>query len=163
MKTLLLILITFLFIISCSPDKTQKTEITEKTEQNPVQNDFDFLLGNWERTNDQEGKKTFEKWEKQNDTMYKGHSFTMQKNDTVWQEFVTLSPIDGIWFYQVSMPDSNQSTDFKLTEKTNNAFSCENPENEFPKVINYSMKENNLYAEISAKENKVSFEFKKFN
>lgn len=159
MKPQLSLLVAFLFIISCDPDKTQKIEIAEKTEQN----DFDFLLGNWERINDKAGKKTFEKWIKQNDTIYKGHSFTMQENDTVWQEFVTLSPIDGIWFYQVSMPDSNQSTDFKLTEKTNNAFSCENPENEFPKVINYSMKENNLYAEISAKENKVSFEFKKFN
>lgn len=163
MKTYGLLLIAFLFLISCNPDKTQKIEINEKTEQNPAQNDFDFLLGNWERINDKEGKKTFEYWEKQSDTIYLGHSFTLLEKDTVWQEFVTLSPISGIWSYQVRLPDSNQSTNFKLTEKTSNSFVCENPENEFPNLINYKVEKNTMHAEITDGKTTIEFKFEKLN
>ena len=155
MKLKLLLPIAAILFVSCTQDKP------EKTVGNPKESNFDFLLGNWQRTNDKDGKQTFEHWGKQNDSVYRGHSFTLLEKDTIWQEFVTLSPIDGIWFYQVSMPESDQSTNFKVTEKTNNAFSCENPQNEFPKFIKYSLKGNDLLAEISDEKNMVLFEFVK--
>lgn len=156
MKKQISIFIALMFIISCSPEKgNQPEKIVQKTEEN----NFDFLLGNWQRTNDEAGKQTFENWTKENDTLYLGNSFTLQENDTIWQELVRLSPIDGVWFFQVSMPKSNQSTNFKVTEQTTSSFTCENPQNEFPKIIDYSMKGNHLYAEISAGENSVSFDF----
>ena len=45
---------------------------------------FDWLLGKWERLGEEEGKATFENWEKQTSDKYLGHGFVMQDTDTVW-------------------------------------------------------------------------------
>lgn len=158
----LTIIFALLMAISCDkPAENVKIEETNVEKEPVVQNNFDFLLGNWSRTDDEEGKQTFESWEKLNDSTYIGISYTMYENDTVWQENVILSPIEKIWHYQVSMPETNQSTNFRLTEQTAESFTCENPENEFPKIIKYWKNGNNLNAEISDGTTKIPFEFRK--
>ncbi len=123
---------------------------------------YDWLLGEWQRTNDSEGKQTFENWIRLNDSTYTSHGFTMKAADTVWQEFATLSPINSDWFFRVKMnkSDSN-STDFKLIEMGEDFFICENQQNDFPKLIKYKKSGNNILAEISADTTKVDFVFEK--
>jgi hypothetical protein len=39
--------------------------------------DFDWLIGNWVRTNDQPNRMTYENWSKVNDSVYNGLGYTM--------------------------------------------------------------------------------------
>lgn len=124
---------------------------------------FEFLVGEWERTNEEAGKQTFETWTKQNDSMYIGHSYTLSGRDTVWQENTILSPIAGVWHYQVRLPGNTTSTDFKVTKSESLSFTCENPQNEFPKSISYRKMGTDLHAEISGDGNFISFLFAPVN
>ena len=110
---------------------------------------FDFLLGGWERTNEDTGKRTFETWERRDASTYIGHSYTLRGTDTVWQEHIVLSPIAGVWHYQVRLMGETQSTDFKVTKSDGQSFTCENPQNDFPKSISYRKVGKELHAEIS--------------
>lgn len=123
-------------------------------------NDFDWLIGKWLRNNEHEGRNTFEKWEKLNDSTYVGHGYTLQAQDTVWQEKMRLVYMDGFWDFQVKTHKDSVSTNFKLTTFDAVSFTCENPTNAFPKVIKYKKEEETLIAEISDADMKVDFIFK---
>ncbi|MGC3977715.1 MAG: hypothetical protein QM751_05465 [Paludibacteraceae bacterium] len=90
---------------------------------------FDFIIGHWTRTNEEVGKQTFENWDKINDSTYIEHSYTLVENDTVWQENTILSPINGVWYYQVKTSSNTVSTDFKMINHQRNVFTCENRDN----------------------------------
>lgn len=128
-------------------------------EDNPPTENFDWLLGSWIRTNEQEGRKTYENWEKLNDSTYLSHGYTLQAQDTVWQENIHLLTVNGNWSLQVKMPNDSSSTDFKVTTFDAVSFSCENPANEFPKVIKYRKGEGKLFAEISNSDMKIEYVF----
>ncbi len=138
----MLVLLSFVLLASC-----QSTE------------NFDFLIGEWERTNEDTGRRTLETWVKQDDSTYLGHSYTLRGADTVWQEHTMLSPIAGVWYLQVRLMDETQSTDFKVTESDDRSFTCENPQNEFPKTIRYERAGAELQAEISGGGDPVAFLF----
>ncbi|MGV3761955.1 hypothetical protein [Parapedobacter sp.] len=120
---------------------------------------FDFMVGEWKRSNDEAGRQTFETWEKRNDSTYIGHGYTLSGTDTVWQENIILSPIAGVWHYQVSMPGDTASTDFRVSESDARSFTCKNPHNEFPKTISYRRAGTDLHADISGGGNAVTFLF----
>lgn len=124
---------------------------------------FDFMLGEWEQTNEDAGKRTFETWVKQDASTYLGHSYTLQGADTAWQEHTMLSPIAGVWHLQVRLMGETQSTDFKVTQSGNRSFTCENPQNEFPKTIRYQRAGTELHAEISGGGDPVTFLFAPVN
>lgn len=152
MKTPLLILFTSFFFTSCHSNKAGKIE--EETTHV-----FDFLIGKWFRTNDENGKQTFENWKKLNDSTYIGHSYTLTGKDTIWQENTVLSPVGGTWYYQVKLQNEKTSTDFQVVEEGNSSFACENKQNEFPKTIRYWKSGENLQAEISDGKSKIEFFF----
>ncbi|ARN78125.1 hypothetical protein BST97_09000 [Nonlabens spongiae] len=86
----------------------------------------------------------------------------MVQNDTVWQEYVELVKWkNGNWFYKVSQKDQTGSTDFKLIKISEDSFTAENPENEFPTIILYQIEGNKLHARISGGEMQVEFEFER--
>ena len=115
-----------------------------------------WLLGNWERTNDEEGKKTFEFWSKD----FTGLGFTLIKNDTVFKEQMSIITKNDTLFLQVSGVHESPIL-FKFTSLTNSSFVCENPKNDFPKKITYYTENNFLKAEVSAGDFKVDFIFQK--
>lgn len=121
--------------------------------------DFDFLLGEWSRINEQPGKQTFEKWAKQNDSAYIGHGYTLSGTDTVWQENTMLSLVEGVWHFQVKLKGETQSTDFKVIQTDGQSFTCENAANDFPKLISYRREGKELHAKISGGVRTVSFVF----
>ena len=50
---------SILMMISCQPTRIEKKNNNQKPEE-----DFDWLLGNWERLHEEKGKETFENWNK---------------------------------------------------------------------------------------------------
>lgn len=140
-----------LMIVSCQQTQEKKAEKYTPT--------FDWLLGDWTRTNDKEGEQTFEHWEKKNDSTYLFHGYTLANKDTVWQEWAEISPIGLDWYLKVQAVDDTAATNFLLTEMSDTSFVCQNPENEFPTEIKYQKSGDELYAEISAGETAIPFIF----
>ena len=122
---------------------------------------FDWILGSWIRTNEKENRLTFENWEKQNELEYIGFSFTLQNNDTVWEENVKLVKKDVNWSFNVTGKGESKPTKFKIIKIEKQKFVCENQQNDFPKTIEYSKKGDFLYATISGNDMKVIFDFEK--
>jgi len=151
--------ITSMVIGLYSCDQTTNTGTKNKMEI--VRPNFDWLTGNWIRTNEQEGKSTFENWEKKSDSAYNGFSYTMQNSDTVWQEHVRLIKTNNNWSFDVTQKGQTEPTTFKLTNIEKNRFICENQANDFPKKIEYSVAGTQLNANISGPNMEVLFEFKK--
>ncbi len=122
---------------------------------------FDWLLGTWKRTNDAEGRQTYEHWKKVNDTELSGWGYTLKESDTIWQESIRLSKSNDVWNYEVSQQDAIQPTIFKVTKIEIKSFTCENPDNEFPKKIRYTKVERGLNAVISGDGKVNLFQFTK--
>lgn len=122
---------------------------------------FDWLLGNWIRTNEKEDRKTYESWIKINQQEYAGISFTIKNTDTIWQEKVAFTKNNGIWNYTVTPKGEINKTVFKVSHYDSISFICENEENEFPKIIKYFKDGNKIKATIEGGEMKIPFEFEK--
>ena len=120
--------------------------------------DFDWLLGDWLRSNDTAGKTTFEKWYKKSDQEYQGIGYTLEKQDTVFKENLRLVPLNNQWHLEVTGVNESP-TYFVVTNRTATSFISENPDNEFPKIIKYDLVGDSLKAEVSAGEMMVSFVF----
>ena len=123
---------------------------------------FNWLLGNWERTNDSKGNKTYESWTKKSDTKYIGLGYTLKNKDTVFKENIHLIKKKEQWVFKV-IGVNETPTLFPLSNISLTSFTCNNPENEFPKQIIYSLEGKNLKAVISADRTSIPFLFKKKN
>jgi len=159
MRKLIPLLCLFIFC-SCtnSADKTASNEKTNSATSR--QGKFDWLLGDWKRSNDAENRQTFEYWERDGKGEYRGTGITLEGRDTVFQEQMALQRIEGFWHLVVSGVNE-QPTHFKFSKHGEFSFQCENPENDFPKTIIYWAEDGKLNAMISDGENKVAFEFEK--
>lgn len=161
MKKAALIVIAIISI-SCNQGKSENLQPTLKSTVLEVKTEnYDWLLGNWKRTNEKKGKETLEKWNKVNDTTYSGIGFTLQNNDTIFKEKMNLMKVRGKWNLTVTVSQDAAPIVFKGIEHNENEFICENKENDFPNIIKYWKKGKNLNAEISGGETKVLFEFEK--
>lgn len=135
-------------------------EQAQQTQQSS--NNFDYLLGKWIRTNDKAGRKTYEHWSKKEEEEYVGIGFTLTKKDTVFKEYLRLVKINAVWNYEVTGVNE-LPTYFKLTSQSANKFVCENPQNEFPKKIEYQLSGDSLSAFVSARETTLIFNFQKLS
>jgi len=120
--------------------------------------ELDWLLGEWERTNNKKGSITYEQWEKAGDT-YIGLGYTLKDADTVFKEKLRILKMDGIWQLEV-IGVNPDPTYFQFTKQTEKGFVCENPDNDFPKAIEYFSDGKKLTAIISNKNSKIHFYFK---
>ena len=158
MKNEMLVLFVLLLgIIGCKDKPTVNTAVeTELTEN------FDFLIGDWKRTNDDEGKATYEHWNKKAQS-YGGTGYTMQGLDTIWQEEMILFENMQDWYLSITGTHDTVATNFLVTEIREGYFKCQNPDNEFPKVIEYGAVDNQLNASVSAGKDTISFSFVPIN
>jgi len=152
-------ILVVMLLVSCSGmDKpAQKVVAASKTKSN-----MDWLIGSWQRTNNEKGKETYEYWEKTSEEAYNGIGYTLQKNDTVFKEIIEIAKLDGRWNYSVTGVNENPVL-FPFTEQSASSFVCENKKNEFPKKIEYVYKENKIKATISDGVHEILFEFEKIN
>ena len=148
----LIILVLFAFC-SCIPKAEKNNQLIEPN--------FDYLVGSWIRTNEKADRNTFESWTKISPTEYKGGGFTIKDKDTIWQEDVILSKIETDWNLTVTDRREKNQVVFRLTDISKDGFTCENQENEFPKIIRYKKDGNLLRAEIEGDDVKIPFKFKK--
>ena len=149
-------MILFNLLLSCKDSEpTDKL----KDQKNLTTINFDWLLGNWKRANEEAGKETLEQWIKMNDTEYLGYGFTIQNQDTIWQENIRLIKLDSIWNFEVKGQGEDEPTIFRLTNIEKQSFDSENQENDFPKIITYFRNEHKLQAIISGESMEISFEF----
>ena len=126
MKTILkftaIILIAFVFTM-CNSKQTESTE------------NFDWLLGKWQRTNEEQGKTTFENWEKTNNSEYNGIGFTIQNNDTISREKMKIVETDGKWNLLVKTLEEKEFVRFEMSEIQEDKFECKNFFMSYTKII----------------------------
>jgi len=150
-------LIILIFLVSAC--KNENTPVAEDPDSGSTFENFDWLLGNWQRSNEKEDRETVEIWNKKNANEYKGLGFTLQNKDTIWKEEIRLIKSDSSWNFEATGEGETNSTIFKLSRIDNERFIAENEENEFPKVIEYYKNGNNLHALIAGGGREILFEF----
>lgn len=156
MNRSLFLLILLGFFLSC---KNANPSGAFNDQPSIANENFDWLIGNWERTNEEEGKETFENWVKVNQMEYHGFGFTMEHEDTIWQENMKLISRDTNWDFEVTQKGENQPTIFRLKNIEINRFDSENQDNPFPKIISYFRIRNKLHAIISGGGTEIPFDF----
>ena len=124
--------LSIVFLFSC------KSESSEN---------FDWLIGNWERVNENDSLVTSEYWERNGDEYY-GFGITTKGSDTTFQEHMKLFKKNSIWNLKVTGVNS-EPTFFEMTTKHDNGFVVENEVNEFPKKIKYWFENDTLKATAS--------------
>ena len=144
-----------LFIFSLNSCESTKTSADKPS--------FDFLVGEWIRTNEKPDRKTYENWKKDKKNTFLGCGFTIKNNDTISQEHLTITKIDDKWILKVNLDKTkNETTDFDLINSDRNSFTLEELENDFRKLMKYWKVGNQLKAEISNDESsKIAFDFEK--
>lgn len=123
--------------------------------------DFDWLLGNWKRVNDDGENLTFESWVKNDNSTYTGVGFTLLQADTVWQEQMRLINSDEGWIFEAISKGEAAPTLFPLTEISPDSFTSQNPEHDFPTQIKYFKSGEDLKAVISGEGMEIYFDFVK--
>lgn len=151
-----LVAIAIIVCWSCK-ERERSVEVIEKSFN--ISKSFDWLLGDWKRTNEQEGKETFEIWEKVSNKEYFGFGFTIQNSDTIWQENIKLIKGDTAWNFEVTGQGEMHPTIFRIMNIERERFDSENQENEFPKVISYFREGKKLKAVIARGDMEIPFEF----
>ena len=154
--SVIFILIIGQLFISCKSTENLAAENNNKET-------FDWLLGKWKRINDKEGQSTYEFWKKAGMNKYVGHGYTLHKQDTVWQENMQLKKENKSWSLNIYASNNSGIVKFKITEVSDQSFTCFNAQNEFPKTISYNRKGNQINAIISDEENSIPFNFIKEN
>lgn len=120
---------------------------------------LDWLNGDWINNNPRPGTNGNEKWSKVSDVEWKGLGTTMKGSNIIFQEKLRLIMKDGFIYYVADVKENKEPVYFKFTELTDNMFSCENPEHDFPKKITYQRDGNRLKATISGNGKFVDYFF----
>ena len=159
MKTLIklpFLIATIFVIVSCNPATNEKKNNSKKAVEN-----FDWLLGKWERLHEEAGKKTFENWKKISQNEYSGIGFTLQNADTIKQEKIRITKQNGKWILTVKVPEETESITFPITELKSDEFTCTNDSLDFPKQIRYWKNGEKINALVSGDSLKIDFEFER--
>lgn len=132
---------------------------TFAADANKPEVDFDWLLGHWQRTNEQIGRETFESWKKCSPTHYIGLSYTLEGDKNIWQENMSLMLVDSRWVLAIQMAGEDSSTEFSLRQIGRRYFVIENQYNGFPTSIQYRVEKGNLRAKIAGGDTEIAFDF----
>lgn len=154
----ILALLTLTTILS-----SRKTDGHDVNEAEPTKTQFDWLVGNWTRNNDKDGKKTYESWKKKSNSEYTGISYTLLDNDTIWKEDMAISKTNKIWHFAATGKEDKIPVVFELSKIDDKSFTFENKNNSFPKLIQYERIGNKFKADVSGDDMTIHFEFEKEN
>jgi len=151
----LYIFLIFCALLAINFNSNHSEDIATQESEN-----FDWLTGNWIRTNDAAGVTTFENWKKISTKEYKGEGFTLKGKDTIFKEDMRLSNETEKWKFIVTGVNEEPTT-FQILILEHNRFVAENPQNDFPKRITYFTEGDKLTAFISADKKNISFNFER--
>lgn len=148
-------------ILTCCLACTATPQTEATTADIRLTQPFDQLIGQWARSNDAQGKQTFEHWRKVDSSHYQGLGFTMEGPDTTWQEDIHLQKEGGTWRFMVTGQGESQATVFTITQRDAHRFVCENPAHDFPQKIAYTIAADSIAAVISGGETHILFAFRR--
>jgi hypothetical protein len=130
-----------------------------------TQRDFkklEWILNKWNRTNLKQGSTAFESWTKESEYLFTGIGVTLKGTDTTFVERLRIEIKEDKIYYVADVRENATPTYFLMSEITDHGFVSKNPAHDFPKVISYALKGNELTATISdGGEKKIPFVFKK--
>ena len=149
-----------MFFNSCTSDIKKEIKV-ENTKSKVKAEAFDWLLGNWKRNNNEEGKETFETWKKNSTSEYSGLGYTLKDKDTIQQEFIKLFNKDKKWFLEVELRGDPDIVTFPMSSSTSSEFVCKNKEHDFPKMIKYWKNGDKLNALVAGDDFQIPFEFER--
>jgi hypothetical protein len=122
----------FLFItllVSCQEPSVDKS----------MQN-LNSISGNWESY---KGISFNQTWQFTNDSLLEGAGFSLNNSDTSFFEKLAIIKYGNSIFYRVFL-NSSKKLDFKLIEAKEYSWKFINPNNEFPSIIKYEIKNDSL-------------------
>jgi hypothetical protein len=123
---------------------------------------LNWLVGTWTRTNiAKPGQTAHERWEKTNLNTLRGFGVTMQGQDTIFLEKITVLIKEDAIYYVADVPQNQQPVYFKFAEITESGFVCENPDHDFPKKISYQLEGDKLKAQISGNGKAIDYWFER--
>lgn len=122
---------------------------------------LDWLLGKWQRINEEKGKTTFENWEKVSTSEYNGVGFSIQNNDTISQEQMKIVEVGGKWNLLVKTREEKQFVRFDMSEIEVDKFAFKNDTLDFPKLIKYWKNGDNINALVLGDSLELSYEFER--
>ena len=117
-----------------------------------------FIIGNWERLNEKDGKKTYETW----NSDFTGLGITLKNKDTIFKEILSIISINDTLTLKVEGVNAIPTL-FKITQQTDTSFLAENPTHDFPTKIKYWLENKQLKAHVSNNEFGIDFVFEKKN
>lgn len=120
-----------------------------------------WLTGTWIRTNCKPGQSGYETWAKVNDLKLTGKGVTLKGKQSHFVEELQLINKGNELFYVVKVSGETKPIYFKLTALTEDSFTCENPEHDFPKKISYKKEGKSIKAFISGDGHQVEYLFTK--
>lgn len=131
-KISLLLAIIPLILQGCQNNQTKKSAHDNSNF------DFDWLCGEWINNHDTSAI-FYENWHKIDAQNYKGISFILAKNDTVFFESIDLIKKDTGAYYTVSVRNQNENekVHFKMVSSAKQHYVFENKNHDFPQTINY--------------------------
>jgi hypothetical protein len=120
---------------------------------------LEWLTGKWTRTNAEIGQSGYETWAKVSDLKLSGKGVTFKGKEVIFVENLEFIVKGTDIFYMVIVTGEKKPVYFKLTALSNDGFTCENPEHDFPKKITYRRSGNNVKAVISGNGQSVDYIF----
>ncbi|MEQ8926343.1 MAG: DUF6265 family protein [Fulvivirga sp.] len=121
-----------------------------------AQDQFDWLNGQW--VNQKNG--SIEEWVLHSDELI-GKAYGVENGDTTIYETLTITKKEDDWFYVADVSHNSEPTHFKMTLIEPGHFICKNPDHDFPKQIEYILKDERLTVTISDDQKAINFEFKR--
>lgn len=118
-----------------------------------------WLTGTWNRTNAGAGKAGYETWSKVSDIKLIGKGVSLEGKKVVFVENLEFIAVGNDIFYTVVITGEKKPVYFKLTALSNDGFTCENPQHDFPKKITYQRNGNTVKAVISGNGQSVDYIF----
>lgn len=121
--------------------------------------DYTWLIGQWQRIDMEDGQTAFESW-KLHDNQLEGLGCTIEGNDTVFVEYLSIYKEKGSHYYTADVAHNPEAVAFEIMPKEN-GFICVNEKHDFPNKISYTQKGDSLVVFISdmSEENKRFFRF----
>jgi hypothetical protein len=122
---------------------------------------LEWMAGTWKKTNGQPGETGQEKWERISETEWQGSGFSLRGKDTSFVERLRIIVKNKHIYYIADIPGNPEPVWYRFTEITNDGFTCENLEYDFPKRIEYHKTGNKIKATVSGDGKFIDYLFKK--
>lgn len=142
------VMVCLVFVAAKSDRNLEKMQAFSP--EKPKLESLNWLIGSWH--NVMEGGDLIEVWQIKNDSVYSGHSYFINKKDTLASEVISLEQHGDELHYIPTVKGQNEgkAVTFKLVYMQDGFYVFENPVHDFPQRISYQKLPNDsMIAEAS--------------